>query len=181
MVLKWYGPTFALQSKFGLQWTLLNPGNRAKMRQFSNQRGFTIIELVMVLAVSSILVSFAILRIAPTLESARVRRSAALIATDLQYAQMIAARQRRPVVIIASEALRGYMIRDAASTTVYREAYLGTDTDFNLDQLEADPTTLEIFPNGVVRSAGSYTVRVNTVQRRVRITRAGQVRITSVP
>jgi prepilin-type N-terminal cleavage/methylation domain-containing protein len=151
------------------------------MRPFRNRRGFTFIELVLVLAVSSILVSVAIVRIAPTLERARVRRSASKIATDLQYAQMIAARQRRPVVFIASEPLRGYMIRDAASTTVYREAYLGNDTDFNLDQLEANPTTLEIFPNGVVRTAGSYTVRVNTVQRNVRITRAGQVRITSVP
>ena len=123
------------------------------MGRFGNQRGFTIIELVVVLSVSSILASFAILRIAPTLESNRVRRSAVKIATDLQYAQMIAARQRRPVVFIASEALRGYMIRDAASTTVYREAYMGTDTEFNLDQLQATPTTLEIFPNGVVRNA----------------------------
>ena len=151
------------------------------MGRFGNQRGFTIIELVVVLSVSSILASFAIMRIAPTLEINRVRRSAVKIATDLQYAQMIAARQRRPVVFIASEALRGYMIRDAASTTVYREAYMGTDTEFNLDQLQATPTTLEIFPNGVVRNAGSYTVRVNTVERNVRITRAGQVRITNVP
>ena len=151
------------------------------MGRFGNQRGFTIIELVVVLSVSSILASFAIMRIAPTLEINRVRRSAVRFATDLQYAQMIAARQRRPVVFIASEALRGYMIRDAASTTVYREAYMGTDTEFNLDQLQATPTTLEIFPNGVVRNAGSYTVRVNTVERNVRITRAGQVRITNVP
>ena len=151
------------------------------MGRFGSQRGFTIIELVMVMVVSSIIASYAMLRVAPTLERARVRRSATLIATDLQYAQMLAARQRRPVVFITSEALRGYMIRDAASSTVYREAYLGDDTDYNLDELQADPATLEIFPNGVVRSAGNYTVRVNDVQRNVRITRAGQVRITNVP
>ena len=151
------------------------------MARLSFRSGFTIIELVMVLAVSSVIASYAILRIAPTLERARVRRSATLIATDLQYAQMLAARQRRPVVFISNESLRGYIIRDAASSTVYREAYLGVDTDYSLDQLQASPTTLEIFPNGVVRSAGNYTVRVNDVQRNVRITRAGQVRITSVP
>jgi hypothetical protein len=94
---------------------------------------------------------------------------------------MIAARQRRPVVFIASEALKGYMIRDADSTTVYREAYLGNDTEFHLDELDAAPTVLEIFPNGVVRNAGNYMVRVNTTQRYIRITRAGQVRITNVP
>jgi prepilin-type N-terminal cleavage/methylation domain-containing protein len=151
------------------------------MRTSGIQRGFTIIELVVVLAVSSILASFAILRVAPTLERARVMRSATMIATDLQYAQMIAARQRRPVVFIASEPLMGYMIRDADSTTVLREAYMGDDTEFNLDELQANPTTLEIFPNGVVRNAGSYAVRVNAVQRYVRITRAGQVRISNVP
>lgn len=151
------------------------------MSRFVGRRGFTIIELVMVLAVSSILASFAILKLAPTVERARVRRSATMLAMDLQYAQMIAARQRRPVVFIVSEPLKGYMIRDAASTTVYREAYLGDDTEFRLDQLDADPTTLEIFPNGVVRSAGNYLIRVNAVQRNVRITRAGQVRITNVP
>lgn len=151
------------------------------MGRFANRHGFTIIELVIVMAVSAILASFAIMRIAPTFERARVRRSAVMIATDLQYAQMIAARQRRPVVLIASEPLKGYMIRDAASATVYREAHMGNGTEYSLDQLDANPTTLEIFPNGVVRSAGEYTVRVNTVQRRVRITRAGQVRITNVP
>jgi hypothetical protein len=104
-----------------------------------------------------------------------------MIAMDLQWAQMIAARQRRPVVFIVSEPLKGYMIRDAASSTVFREAYFGNDTEMHLDELDATPTTLEIFPNGVVRSAGSYMVRVNTSQRYVRITRAGQVRITNVP
>jgi prepilin-type N-terminal cleavage/methylation domain-containing protein len=151
------------------------------MRRIRSRTGFTLIELVMVLVVSSILASFAILRLAPTMERARVRRSATMIATDLQWAQMIAARQRRPVVFIVSEPLRGYMIRDANSATVYRETYLGNDTEFHLDELDATPTTLEIFPNGVVRSAGNYMVRVNTSQRYIRITRAGQVRITNAP
>ena len=151
------------------------------MRRLSRKSGFTILELIVVLVVSSILVSFAVLRLAPTLERSRVQRSATMIATDLQWAQMIAARQRRPVVFIVSEPLKGYMIRDAASSTVFRESYLGNDTEMHLDELDATPTTLEIFPNGVVRSAGSYMVRVNTSQRYVRITRAGQVRITNVP
>ena len=151
------------------------------MRRSCSRSGFTILELIMVLVVSSILVSFAVLRLAPTLERSRVQRSATMLATDLQWAQMIAARQRRPVVFIVSEPLKGYMIRDAASSTVFREAYLGSDTEMHLDELDATPTTLEIFPNGVVRNAGSYMVRVNTSQRYVRITRAGQVRITNVP
>ncbi len=181
MVRNVVGLTLATVSLRGSKSAADKSEDRVKMGPFGSQRGFTIIELVLVLVVTSIMASIAILKIAPTLERARVRRGATMIATDLQYAQMIAALQRRPVVFIASEALRGYMIRDATSTTVYREAYMGNDTEFSLDQLQANPTTLEIFPNGVVRSVGNYTVRVNTVQRYVRITRAGQVRITSVP
>ena len=151
------------------------------MRRLSKKSGFTILELIVVLAVSSILVSIAVLRLAPTLERSRVQRSAVMIATDLQWAQMIAARQRRPVVFIVSEVLKGYIIRDAASATVFRESYMGDDTDMHLDELDATPTTLEIFPNGVVRSTGNFMVRVNTSQRYVRISRAGQVRITNAP
>ena len=151
------------------------------MRRSCSRSGFTILELIVVLVVSSILVSIAVLRLAPTLERARVQRSATMIATDLQWAQMIAARQRRPVVFLVSEPLKGYMIRDADSSIVFRESHLGTDTEMHLDELDATPTRLEIFPNGVVRSAGSYMVRVNTSRRYVRITRAGQVRITNVP
>lgn len=160
---------------------LAHLGDWVEMHRFRGQRGFTFVEIVMVLVVSSILASFAILKLAPTLEQSRVRRSATSIATDLQWAQMIAARQRRPVLFIVSEGLRSYMIRDASSATVFREAHLGADTDFRIDQLEANPTTLEIFPSGVVRNAGNYVVRVSGVQRNVRISRAGQVRITNVP
>ena len=134
------------------------------------------------MVIASVLSAIAIIRLAPSMDRARVRRSAATIAADLQYAQMIAARQRRPVVVIVSEALRSYIIRDAPSGgTIFRETYLGDDTELGLDQLEADPTTLEIFPNGVVRNTGNYTVTVSDLSRYVRISRAGQVRITHDP
>ncbi len=152
------------------------------MHRCNRRSGFTLIELVMVMSITAILATIAIVRLAPSMERARVRKSATTIAADLQYAQMIAARQRRPVVIIASVPLKSYIIRDAPSGgTIFRETHMGYDTEFAIDVLDANPSILEIFPNGVVRSEGNFTVTVNDLSRNVKISRAGQVRITNEP
>ncbi len=149
------------------------------MNRLTSRSGITLIELVMVLSITAVLATFAIVRLAPSMERARLRKSATTIAADLQYAQMIAARQRRPVVIIASTPLRSYIIRDAPSGgTIFRETHMGDDTEFGVDVLDANPPILEIFPNGVVRSEGNFTVTVNDLTRNVKISRAGQVRVT---
>ena len=143
----------------------------------SNQSGFTLIELVVVLSITAILTSIAIVKVGPTVERARVRRSASLIAADIQYAQMIAARQRKPVVIITSEALKSYIIRDASSTTIFRERYFGDDTSFELKKFEADPDNIVIFPNGVVQAESKFKVEVNKYKWEIKVTRAGQIRL----
>ncbi|UCD24396.1 MAG: prepilin-type N-terminal cleavage/methylation domain-containing protein [Gemmatimonadota bacterium] len=143
-----------------------------------SRTGFTIVELVIVLSIAAILSSIAVWRMGPSVRRAKVNRSASTVAADLQYAQLLAARQRRPVVVIFSEPLKSYIIRDTDTTTVFRERYLGQDTEFGLDLLDAEPTTLEIFPNGVVRNAGDVTVEIADYGRKIRITRAGQIRIT---
>jgi prepilin-type N-terminal cleavage/methylation domain-containing protein len=146
------------------------------MRVLKSRTGFTLVELVVVLAIMAILTSVAFWRLGPSIRRAKVHRSASTL-----YAQLVAARQRKPVVIIFSEPLKSYLIRDTDSATVFRERYLGQDTEFGLDLLEANPTTVEIFPNGVLRGAADFTVEINGYGRNVRISRAGQIRITRNP
>jgi prepilin-type N-terminal cleavage/methylation domain-containing protein len=145
----------------------------------SSSRGYTLVELAIAIAIVGVLTSLAYWRMGPGILQARVNRAAWTLAADLQYAQLMAARQRRPVVVIVSSAVRSYTIRDRATPEVFRQRFLGQDTDFQLDTLSATPATIEVFPTGVVGETTTFRVTIQGYDREVRLTRAGQIRITS--
>lgn len=140
-------------------------------------RGYTIIELVMAIAILGILLSLALIRMTPALNQARVQRAATVIATDLQYAQMLAVRQRAPVAVIVDDALKSYIIRMRDTSLTFRDRFFGQDTEFLLDSLAAAPPSVVMFPNGVAAATTTFTVQRGGFTRRVRLSRAGQVRI----
>lgn len=142
-------------------------------------RGFTLLEVLIVLVVFGIVVSVAVYRTGPALERARVNRVASLLAADLQYAQVVAARQRRPVAVIVNPSVKAYLIRDTRSTTIFRERFVGPDTDYGIDSLSAAPATIEVFPNGVTVQTVTFTVGLGGAIKQVRFTRAGQIRVSS--
>lgn len=140
--------------------------------------GYTLIEMVLVIAIAGILMGFGVVRLAPALEHANVRAAANVIAGDLQYAQMLAVRYRRPIAVIVASSTKQYLIRDRDdATNVYRTRLLGPDSDFGLDDLHASPTTVELFPNGLNRETILFTLGLHGFERQVRMTRAGQIRI----
>jgi type II secretion system protein H len=140
--------------------------------------GFTMLELVVVVTIVGLLASLAIWQLAPALSRAKVRRAASVMAADLQYAQMIAARQRQPVVVLVNPSLKMYVVRDRAGTTVYRERFMGPDTDYDVQNMSASPSTsVELFPNGIATQTTTFTMDLNGYQRQVKLTRAGQVRL----
>ena len=103
--------------------------------------GYTLIELVLTIVVMGILTAFGYTRLVPALTHARVQRAATVVAGDLQYAQMLAVRQRRPVAVIVDNALKGYIIRLRDTAVTFRDRYFGTDADYGLDSLSASPAT----------------------------------------
>lgn len=139
--------------------------------------GYSAIELVITIVVFGILLSLAYLRMTPAVNRARVQRAATVIATDLQYAQMLAVRQRAPVAVVVDNALKSYTIRLRDSSVTFRDRFFGQGTEFLVDTLAANPTSVVMFPNGVSAATTTFTVGLDGYTRQVRLSRGGQVRI----
>lgn len=139
--------------------------------------GYTLVEAVIAIVVMGILLSIAWVRMGPAVSQARVRSAATVVATDLQYAQMLAVRQRRPVAVIVDNSLRSYIIRLRDTSLTFRDRFFGQDTEYVLDSLSASPASVVLFPNGVAAATTTFTVSLRGYTRHVRLTRAGQVRI----
>lgn len=164
-----FGPEFATYSWVGM---------RTTMRRTSNRAGYTLVELAIVIAVAGVLMAIAAYRFGPALEQAKARHAASAIASDLQYAQMVAARDRQPIVVIINTSLRLMMIRDRGGSTIYRQRFMGADTEFGLTGLSASPSnSVEIFPNGVATQTITYTATRGGYTRQIKLSRAGQVRV----
>ncbi len=144
----------------------------------ASRRGYSLIELLFAIVLMGILVSMAVVRLTPSVEHARVNRAANVVAGDLQYAQLLSVRQRRPVVLLVDNSLKSYVIRMRDTALTFRNQYFGQDTDYLLDQFTATPsTTVQFFPNGVTTGTTTFTLALGSYTQHVRVTRGGQVRI----
>ena len=140
--------------------------------------GYTLVEMALVVLILGIISVMATNKLQPALQHAKVNSAAATVAADMQYAQLVAARQRKPVLLLVDQALKEYLIRDRDNATVvFRIRYLGADTDYGIDSLGADVSSMEIFASGVTRQNATFTVGLNGYTRQVRFTRAGQIRV----
>jgi len=133
--------------------------------------------MAIVIVVAGVLMTVALWKTGPALQNARARQAAATVAADLQYAQMLAARQREPVVVIVNPSLRLLLIQSRGGT-VFRRRFVGPGTEYGLSALSVTPTsTVEVFPNGVATQSITVTTSTPSYTRRVRLSRAGQIRI----
>lgn len=136
------------------------------------------IEMATVIVVIGVLTSITVSRVGPALEGARVRAAANVVAGDLQYAQSLAVRERRTIAVVVAA---GQELRIQASddpTVVFRRRALGASSDYRLSDVDITPGSLHFFPNGIARQTTEVAVALNGYERIVRVTRAGQIRIT---
>jgi type II secretion system protein H len=149
------------------------------MKKIESRAGFSLIELVMVLLLIGIGAGTVIPPVGRMLGRGRLNRAASVVATDLQLASTTAARRRAPVRMSVDTINRIVRIVDHATpATVYTERRYDTTSDFTVQRLDASPTTLVFYPNGLANDTIRFTLTASGETRQVRMSRAGQIRVT---
>jgi prepilin-type N-terminal cleavage/methylation domain-containing protein len=144
------------------------------------RRGFTIMELLVVMVIGAIMTAVVAPSLSRSLAQSRLQRAAAAVSADLQLAHTLAARQRAPVRITVDAANRVLRVRDAVTTTtIFSERYLDSSSDFGLDSFTANNTNVVVYPNGLASARLELTLRAAARTRVVTMSPAGQVRVTA--
>ena len=147
-----------------------------------DRTGFTVVELLIVLALVGLVASIAIRSIGDTIRRDRVQKAAAIISTDLEQAFALAGRQRTPVRLLFDSARKTFAVAERADTTLkYRSRQFATG-DLALDYLSASRNNLDVLPSGLSADTlslrlGIYSKNGTTYDRTIRMTRGGLVRI----
>ncbi|MGD0990865.1 MAG: hypothetical protein ABR998_00150 [Gemmatimonadales bacterium] len=132
----------------------------------------------MVILIIFVVVASLIPRVSTTLAHSKVNRSAMVIASDFLLAQSLAQRQHAPVTVqVRSDSLL-FRITNVSSGQVLRTDYFDITSEFQLNALSATPASVQVMPNGTATASMVVTVGGSDWYHLVRITQAGQVRIT---
>jgi type II secretion system protein H len=144
----------------------------------AGRRGFSLLELLVVLTILSILASITTLALGRSLAQLRLQRAASVIASNLQLARSTAARQRTPVRLSIDSAGRVIRVRDNTNpATVYAEQWLDASGENAVQALAVSDTSVMIYPSGLVEKQIEIVLRTAEHSRRIRMTRTGQIRI----
>ncbi len=141
------------------------------------RRGFSAVELMIVLVMIGMLAAFGFPRVARELRRSRANQAASVVAADLEVAFSMAARQRKPVTVSYVTASKEIRIADRASGTVIRSRPLGAGTEWNIDQVTTSGLPATIFPSGIANAAFTIDLTSGSFTRRVSSTRVGLTRV----
>jgi type II secretion system protein H len=142
-----------------------------------DRRGYSLVEMMMALAVLAVLTAVAVLKFNAALPKQRVGAAASALASDLQYAQLMAVKQRKPVTVTVDTAAKSYTIADRNAGTVFKTVKMGSTSDFQLDQLTQTAQVI-VFPNGTTStSSTTFTMGLKGYTHLVTISLAGMIRI----
>ena len=150
-------------------------------QQTSHSRlGYTVVEIALVFAIIGIMTLMGVPKVRQVVQASQVKRSATIVATDLERAFTVAARYRKPMRLSCVCASGTYSVADRTGGTVRLSRNLRADTQLGRMTLTFSQTPVDIFPSGVVSiTAPPLTVRITAgiSTRAVTMTTAGQVRI----
>ena len=118
-------------------------------RSDNARNGFTLVELLIVLALIGIVASIAIRSVGDTMRRDRVVKTVAILSADLEQAFATAGRLRQPVRLLIDSAKRTFSVANRSDTTLkYRTRQFVTG-DMAIDYISVNRTTLDIMPSGL--------------------------------
>src|SRR5436190_17368929 len=140
--------------------------------------GFTIFELLVVLAIIGILAAIAGPAMSRIVRQQRANRAAMVIAADLQNAFAVAARQREPVRIQADATTRSYQFIDRSTGAVLRiRTFYGDTSEYKLSTLVFTPSTIDVFPSGISSSFVTIDLANGDYTKQITASTAGFIRV----
>jgi prepilin-type N-terminal cleavage/methylation domain-containing protein len=107
-------------------------------RTVADRRGFTLLEMVVVLSISAIALSFALMSFGGYFQRVSAQRAAQVFAQDLTLARMWAVRSREPVVIRFYEASLWYEVETQSTATEVARRRFGVNADIDLSGVSLD-------------------------------------------
>jgi prepilin-type N-terminal cleavage/methylation domain-containing protein len=138
--------------------------------------GFSLLELIIVLALITSVSAILMPSMGRSLAQVRLQRAATIVASNLQYAHSVAARQRSPVRLSIDPARKVIRVRDYVNGRVFSEHRFDGTAENSVGRMEGD-TTLVIYPNGLVATEFEVSLITADKRRVISMTRAGQIRI----
>jgi prepilin-type N-terminal cleavage/methylation domain-containing protein len=147
------------------------------------RRGFTMVELLIVLGMMGILISVAMGRTSRMITAYRVNNAAQALASELHTAFAIVGRNRKPLILSFDKTKMQLRLVNRAGTDTFRLRAFGPTSEYRLKSSDvsvvpnAYPVTLEIFPPGLASDSLSIIISKNGTARRVRMLRGGLVQI----
>lgn len=142
------------------------------------RRGFTLLEVMVVLVVSGVVVALSSGKIHDILVQQRVARAATALQNEIEAAFTIAGRNRQPVRITWDSAGQRMLISDRTATTYYRKTTLSQDAyGLSPSSFSSTRSSVDIYPNGLANDSLVITISSSPATKKVRMLRGGVVQV----
>jgi len=144
----------------------------------TTRRGFTFIEMMVVVTIAGIVGGLALGRISTYMMQQRVIKASSSLTNDLQQAFALAARTRKPVRIVLDTTRMELSITDRTQAVAMRKRDIARAYGLSSKNISFYPSApLEIYPNGLAADTMAISLRASGTSRYIRVSRAGMVQV----